>query len=217
MADIYPSLLNRNLVQLKAELQRLDEYVKGYHIDVMDGRFVPNVTPGVAEVNTIASMSMRTEHWVHLMVDDPYHYIQSLLLAPGGTVTFHFESNCDAGDTIKSIREKKWKPSIAINPKTAVESILPLVHLVDQILIMSVEPGYSGQDFLPEAINKVELLASYRATGKLNFRIAVDGGINAKNIGMLAQKGVNDFAVASAIFATNDAVEALKELQERIR
>ena len=217
MAEIYPSLLNRSLIELKTDVAMLDSYVPGYHIDVMDGIFVPNLTPGVAEVNTIASMSMRTGHWVHLMITNPQLYIQSFLLAPGAIMTFHFESECDVGDMIKLILENNWKPSIAISPKTAVEKIFPFLHLVHQVLVMSVEPGRSGQAFLTESIKKVELLAGYRATGKLSFRIAIDGGINANNIAKLAEKGVDDFAVSSAIFATKDAVEALKMLQERVR
>lgn len=216
MAIIYPALNGTDITSIRSSLEKLDPVVQGYHIDVMDGVFVPNMTWGVAGVNVIASQSMRTAHWVHLMVIDPLLYVPSFLLAGGSIVTFHIESECDPKSVIDFIREKKYKPSIAINPKTAVEKAFPLAHLVDQILIMSVEPGHSGQDFLPEVVKKIELLAGYRATSSLNFRIGIDGGITAKNIKSLAEKGVDDFAVASAVFASPDPVQAIAILKEQV-
>lgn len=216
MAEIYPSIISANLADLKEELKRLDPYVQGYHIDIMDGNFVPNLTWGPAMTNAIATMSSRTHNWAHLMVTTPQIYIKPLLLAPGSVLTFHFESACDVNDMIKLILEKNWKPSIAIKPKTDAEKVFPFLNKVHQVVVMSVEPGFSGQDFLPESIKKVELLAAYRSTSKLNFRIGIDGGINNENIALLAEKGADDFAVASAIFANKRPIEALKELQEKI-
>ncbi len=213
---LYPALNGTDINTIRPLIEQLDPLVQGYHIDVMDGIFVQNLTWGVAGVNLLASQSMRTSSWVHLMVEDVALYVASLLLAPGSLVSFHLESGAEVEAIIKILKEKKYKTSLAINPKTNVEKTFPYAHLVDQILLMSVEPGHSGQDFLPEAIKKVELLAAYRATSKLNFRIGIDGGIDAENIAMLAEKGVDDFAIGSAIFASPDPVEAITILRKQL-
>jgi len=216
MAIIYPALNGIDITNIRSSIEQLDPFVQGYHIDVMDGVFVPNLTWGVAGVNVIASQSMKTAHWVHLMVTDPALYVASLLLAGGGMVSFHIESGVDVESMVNILREKKYKASLAISPKTAVEKVFPYAHLVDQILIMSVEPGYSGQDFLPDVVKKIELLAGYRAAGSLTFRIGIDGGITAKNIAYLAEKGVDDFAVTSAVFDSPNPVQALDILKKQI-
>ena len=214
---IYPSLLSIERSTLAHVIKTFDPHCSGYHIDIMDGAFVPTTTEGVSLVNFIAETSMRPQQWVHLMVDYPQLFVKTLLMAGGSYFTFHFESKCESSDMITSIREKNWRPSIAIKPKTAVEKIFPLANALDQILIMSVEPGYAGQQFLKESVQKVQKLAAYRATAHLPFRIAIDGGVDATNIQMLAQAGVDDFAVSSAIFAKNDPIKALQELQNLIK
>lgn len=214
---IYPSVIDINISSIEKELKPLDQECPGYHIDIMDGEFVHISNSGVAMANAVASHSMKTKHWAHLMVNFPQMYVNALTLAPGSCITFHFESQYEIKDIIKSIREKKWMVSIAIKPKTAPEKIFPFLSEIDQVMVMSVEPGYSGQPFLPESIEKVQLLAAYRDTSKLPFRIGIDGGINKNNIKQLAQLGADDFAVASAVFAAPDRLQALRELKDLIK
>lgn len=214
MKAIYPSLISADLLHLGKVIDTFNPICDGFHIDIMDNHFVPNLTWGAAFANAISAAS-KNPTWVHLMVDNPEAWLPNLKLIPGSTLSFHIENSLDKNRIIQSIRGKKLKPSIAISPKTGVEEILPFAHLVDQILIMSVEPGFSGQNFMPEVMAKIAPLILLRSQKKLHFTIAMDGGIDATNIQMLAHKGVDEFAAAKAIFGqTNpvDAYEALKQL-----
>lgn len=210
---IYPSIINIELSNIEPIITKLDRHVPGYHIDLMDGIFVKAKYGSPALVNEIARTSSRTDLWLHLMVNKPQDMLGAFLLEPGSIISFHFESQCDVLDVIKIIKEKKWQPSIAISPKTAVEKIFPFLNGLHQVLLMSVEPGYSGQTFLPEVFEKIQKLSAYKTMHNLNFRIAVDGGIDAKNIAQLAQADVQDVAVASAIFNSPDPIKALEVLK----
>lgn len=209
---IFPSLIAANLIDLKQEIKRLDPHCDGYHLDIMDNHFVPNLTFGPDMVRAISSATRR-QLWVHLMVDKPETWVEKLILPAESIVSFHPESNDKIPDTIKRIKEKKWMASLAIKPKTAVDEISEYLHLIDQVLVMSVEPGFSGQRFLESVVAKITPLVEYRKTHELSFAIGMDGGINATNIGMLAKLGVTDFAVASAIFGEEDPVVALQGLK----
>jgi len=212
MAHIFPSLIAGNLLNLQKEIKTLDSHVDGYHLDIMDNHFVPNLTWGPMFINAIARATYRTL-WVHLMVDNPMDWTSLLFLPPGSIYTFHLEAKKEIPKLIKQIKEKKWLVSIAINPKTSVEEIFPLLNILDQVLIMSVEPGFSGQNFLPKVIEKIERLAAYRDTSGSTFHISVDGGIDKDNISMLAKKGVNDFAIANGIFKAANSIMRLQELK----
>ncbi len=212
MPKIYPSLIDADPCNLQAEIEKLDPHVDGYHIDIMDNHFVPNLTFGAAVVNRIAQCT-KNPLWVHLMVTDPIQW-DNLLFMPKGTIfSFHFEATVEISRFIRQLHEKKYQASLAINPKTPVEEIFPILNALDHVLVMSVEPGFSGQPFLKETVEKVEKLAAYRQTSNLQFRIGMDGGIGKDNIKMLRQKGVDDFAVAAAIFRQSDPIAALKELK----
>jgi ribulose-phosphate 3-epimerase len=217
MAAIYPSLIGADLLNLEKTISLLDPFCAGYHLDVMDHHFVPNLSMGPMFINALAKKTQRTDLWVHLMVTDPTPYIDKLQLPPGSYFTFHIESKGGVLDVIKHIREKKWKPGIAIKPKTPVQEIFPFLNLIDQLTVMSVEPGFAGQQFLKESIEKVKTVAAYRATSKTNFALAIDGGINQHNIKELAQLGVDQFAVSTAIFDHHDPVAALKLLHALIK
>lgn len=213
MTHLYPSLISADLLNLQATIQALDPYCAGYHIDIMDNHFVPNLTWGPDFANAIDGATAHPS-WVHLMVDDPKSIISKLNAKGGSTVTFHIETNGEKNILIEHIKEKKWRAGMAINPKTAITEIFPFLPHIDQILIMSVEPGRSGQQFIPSTMDKIKPLVEYRAAHHLQFTIAIDGGINQQNIGTLAAAGVQEFAVASAIFGNEDLVEAVKGLTQ---
>jgi ribulose-phosphate 3-epimerase len=213
VARIYPSLISADLLNLAQVLKSLDSQCDGYHIDIMDNHFVPNLTWGSQFVNAIGDAT-DLPLWVHLMVDNPDDWVELLDLPDDSIYSFHIEAVQNAKSLIESIRENKWKSSIAIKPETPVESIFDLLEDIDQVLIMSVEPGFSGQPFLPGTIKKIKPLLRFRDDNELNFTIGLDGGINKHNIEKLVDHGADDLAIASGIFHQKDPAKALKELRE---
>lgn len=209
---IYPSLIAADLLHLGTVIERFDPICDGFHVDIMDNHFVPNLTWGTAFANAIARASDKPV-WVHLMVDNPEEWLQTLELTPGSTLTFHIENKSKKEQMIRGVKEKNFRASIAINPKTPLDEILPIAHLLDQILIMSVEPGFSGQDFIENSIDKINPLLNFRSKENLDFSIAIDGGVTEKNIHMLSQKGIDEFAASKAIFGAQDPIAAYKTLK----
>lgn len=211
--NIYPSLMAADQSNLKKEIEVLAPYCAGFHIDVMDNVFVPNLLWNNAhEVNGIIKIAQSI--WLHLMVENPAAFYEQLFLPIGSVVSFHIESNVDIFDFLKIIREKKHQVSIAIRPKTPISRIVPFLNIVDQVLLMSVEPGFSGQPFLESSFDRLFELVAYRNQHNAHFRIGVDGGVAQENINRLATQGADDCAIATAIFKTQDHVAALQKLQE---
>jgi len=211
--NIYPSLMVVLEANLKKEVDALAPYCAGFHLDIMDGIFVPNTFwYNAQQVNEVVKCAQRV--WIHLMVENPLSFYDQLFLPDGSLVSFHIESCVDIFSFIKIIKEKNGKASIAIRPKTPISEIVPFLHSIDQVLIMSVDPGFSGQPFLESTFDKILELAAYRQELAMNFAIGVDGGVNKNNIGRLAQLGVNDCAIASGIFDEKDHLIALQNLQK---
>lgn len=216
MASIYPSIIAANPLYLHDTVKKLDPYCAGFHCDIMDNHFVPNLTFGAETVNAIDATSHKPV-WVHLMVDNPLDWCDTLSLKADSIVSFHIESTKEIKKMIKSIKENNWKASIAIKPKTAVAETFEYLNLIDQVLVMSVEPGFSGQQFLEPMLKKVTQLVEQRKKNNARFRIGMDGGINAHNIGAIVKQGADDLAIASAIFNAPDPVKALEQLSTLIK
>lgn len=208
---IFPSLISADLLNLEHEIKRLEPLCDGLHIDVMDNHFVPNLTWGHMFVNSIANVAQKTLS-VHLMIDDVDHFLPKLKLPPQTIVSFHTESVKNFENTVNFIKEKKWVPSIAISPKIELKTIFPLLNGLRHVLLMSVEPGFSGQQFLPNSIDRLKSLTQYTKKENLELAIAMDGGINKTNIVELAQLGATEFCIASGIFSEPDPIQAIKEL-----
>lgn len=214
MAQIYPSLLAAPENTIDKTIKLLEPLCPGFHIDIIDNQFAPNNGISVEKTNNIAKLTYR-QIWVHLMVEDVESYIKQLQLPPDSILTFHIESKGDKKSIINKILEKKWLPSIAIKPKTSVNDIFPFLETIHQVLIMSVEPGFSGQPFLASSLAKIDPLVGYRNTSHLNYKIAMDGGIGVKNLREISQKGVDQVAVGSAILeAKVGPVKAYQLLSE---
>lgn len=209
---IYPSLISADLLHLGDVIKTLDSHCDGYHIDVMDDHFVPNLTMGPAFVQAIIDATELPIH-LHLMVDNPEKWIDRVDLREQDFFIFHHEV---VGSTeLVNLKDKKYKIGIAINPDTKIESIFPYLDQLDYVLLMSVQPGFSGQKFIPEVLEKVKPLVDIRKSKNLKFLIGMDGGIGLSNIEMLADAGVDDVGVASAIFSADDPVRALGELYKK--
>jgi len=216
VAKIYPSLMSADLLNLQKEIEILERSnIAGYHIDIMDDHFVPNLTWGKMFVQAFASVTSKPL-WVHLMVDNYHRWVDLLLpiLNADSIVTFHFESKNKFKEVSSLIEKNNFIPSIAIKPKTPVEEVFSFLDVIHHVLVMSVEPGFSGQPFLPEVIQKVDTLVSACQINGSDVTIAMDGGIKEDNIYMLAQKGVEDFAVGSGIFNYEDRIAAVKRLYD---
>jgi ribulose-phosphate 3-epimerase len=214
--EIYPSLISSNLLNLQSTINQLDSYCDGYHLDIMDDHFVPNLTWGPAFINAI-SESTHLPLQVHLMVDNPAAWIDRLKLCVNDCFVFHGEA-VEYGDAlllINRVKSKKVKVGVALNPETPIRAIEYLLPQLDHVLVMAVEPGFSGQKFIPSILNKVNELAHIRSAQCLPFKIGVDGGVTYDNIALLAQHHVDLVCVASAIFFKPNPLEALQYLYKQ--
>lgn len=214
MAVIYPSLMSADQLHLGNEIRNLEPHVVGFHIDVMDYHFAPNLTFGLHTINQISAFTMK-QLWLHMMLENPTHPIEHLTLPAQTIYSFHIESNFMKDDILHKLKEKKWLPSIAINPKTNVAQLFEILdHRFYQVLIMSVEPGFSGQDFIPETIDKIKALQTFRMEHNLPFVIGLDGGIKKSVMDIVFKYGIQDIATASAIFGDKDRIRGLNSLIE---
>lgn len=213
--EIFPSLISSDILNLEKTIKLLDPHCHGYHIDVMDDHFVPNLTWGSCFVNAISKVTDLPLH-VHLMVDDPIKWIDRLDLNPSNIFIFHIEpflsSLQECRNFIKDLKVKNCRVGIAINPDTKVENIFDFLNDLDHVLIMSVKPGFSGQKFMIEVLNKVEPLLEKRRDEDLSFSLGMDGGIDKSNIARLADIGIEQVGIASAIFDQKDWIKSLGEL-----
>ncbi len=209
--QIYPSLLAAPESQLDHLIRQLEPLCPGFHIDIMDNEFVPNTGMSIERANLISKITYR-QLWVHLMVEDPESYFDKLQIPADSMVTFHIESHKKTPKTIQKITQKKWLPGIALNPNTGVDEIFPFIDSLHQVLIMSVKPGFSGQPFLEDTLSKIDPLLGYRDTRHLNFKIAMDGGITIKNFKTVAEKGIDQVAIGSAIFEAKAGAAKAYEL-----
>lgn len=216
MAQLFPSLISADLMNLRAALQALDPHCDGYHLDVMDNHFVPNLTWGPQFINAIANTTAKPL-LVHLMVDDPTDWLKKFTLPDHSTIIIHIESKGQIRKNLARIKEQHINAGLALNPQSSVQTLFPFLDIVDSVLIMSVEPGFSGQAFIPEVIDKLDPLRSYRETKGLKFIIGMDGGIDAHNIGQLANKGVERFSIASALFDQPNHLKALQQLYAALK
>lgn len=213
MVKIFPSLISSDILNLEQTVRALEPLCAGFHLDIMDFNFVPNLTWGPGFINAIRKVSKK-QLWVHLMVDQPEKYLQHLTLHAGDIVSIHYEnmSNDRLSRIFRTLQENNLKASLAISPKTPIEVMKHFAHNIDQVLLMSVEPGFSGQVLLPGSYERLQTLYDLREEHNLHFTIGVDGGINGDNFSDLVQKGADDLAIASGIFATQDPVKTLAGL-----
>lgn len=212
---IYPSLIAANQLDLRHIITICDPWIAGYHIDIMDNHFVPNITVGADLVNTIG-LTTKKQLWVHLMIENPLSLITQIKAPASTIIDIHIETKVDIKSIIKEIKKNNWIASLAINPQTTLTKVEPFLDDIDQILIMSVEPGFYGQFFLNSTYEKIHTIVQLRKERNHTFAIAVDGGINQQNISQIAQAKVDRVAIGSGIFKNQDIVTTIKQLKEKI-
>ena len=211
---ISPSILSADFANLERDIRRVtDAGAKWVHIDVMDGHFVPNITIGAPVVKSLRKITNAMLD-VHLMISEPQKYVKDFIAAGSDIITFHLEAQKDLTlDIIKEIKSADIMAGLSIKPKTPVDEIKNFIPYLDLVLIMTVEPGFGGQRFMHDCVQKIADVKEYaRILKKENLYIQVDGGINDKTANICKNLGANSLVAGSYIFGSADIVSALKSL-----
>ena len=200
---ISPSILSADFSKLGNEIQDLEKAGADFiHIDVMDGHFVPNITIGPEVINKLRKHSSLPFD-VHLMISPVHNFIENFANAGADIITIHPEATDDLKSSIKKIKSFNKKAGVSLNPETPVEKVLPVLNLIDIVLIMSVNPGFGGQKFMKETLEKVKILRKEIDSKKYNAKIEIDGGINFENSKIAIKAGVDILVSGTTIFKEN--------------
>lgn len=214
---VLPALLLCDFGHLAREIERLEEAgASALHLDIMDGRFVPQLTYGMVVVEA-ARRAARVPLEVHLMVEEPERTIADYAKAGADIITVHIEGLSDPRRTLEAIRTLGPRAHLAISPETPVERIEPFLDDCDGVLVMSVEPGYGGQPFNPVALEKLARLKAIRSQRNASFRLGIDGGISTETAGPAAAAGAELLVAGSAVIRSANYAHAIAELETRAR
>jgi ribulose-phosphate 3-epimerase len=212
--EIAPSILASNFAKLGDEIRAVEEGgADVIHVDVMDGHFVPNISIGIPVVESLRKATQLPLD-VHLMIERPEEYIDDFVKAGANRVLVHEEATVHLDRALSMIRELGAEAGAAINPATPIAMLAEVLDKVDTVLVMSVNPGFGGQQFIPGAFEKIRQLNQWRARYNLGFRIEVDGGVDAENAAELAQAGANTLVAGTSIFHTPDPAAAARQMRK---
>lgn len=211
MTIISPSILSADFANLERDIKKVEKFGADWlHIDVMDGHFVPNITIGVPVVKSIKKITAIPLD-VHLMIENPERYIDSFAQAGADIITFHYEAANDIEKCIDLIKSFNIKAGISIKPKTKPEVIFPYLNKLDLVLVMTVEPGFGGQKFMPDCAEKIPLI---KEKAPENLIIQVDGGINAETVRICTSLGADSLVAGNYIYKSCDIEYAIKSLRQ---
>ena len=212
---ISPSILSADLGRLREEVEQV---VAGgadwLHVDVMDGHFVPNLTFGAPIVRALRKLTDRPLD-VHLMVERPEHYLEEYAEAGANVFTFHPEATVHVQRHLAAARERGMLAGLALNPSTPVNAIEDLLDDIDLVLVMSVNPGYGGQTYLPHATDKIRRVRALLDRGGVRATLEVDGGITTETIGVAWGAGADTFVAGTAVFGAADPAQSIRDLKRQ--
>jgi ribulose-phosphate 3-epimerase len=215
--ELAPSILSANFAQLAADAQQA---IEGggtiLHVDVMDGHFVPNITIGPLVVRSLRKF-IKVPLDCHLMIENPDLFIPEFAEAGADWISVHEEACVHLDRTLHLIAAHNCKPGVVVNPATPVESLTEVLEIVHHVLVMSVNPGFGGQKFITNSLNKIAALARARAERKLHFRIEVDGGVDLDTVGSVVKAGAELLVAGSAVFGHGDIRSNASKLLEAAR
>lgn len=212
--EIAPSILASDFTRLGEEVQKVEEGgADVIHVDVMDGHFVPNISLGVPVVRSLRKAT-RLPLDVHLMIEQPEEYIEDFVRAGADRVLVHQEATPHLDRALEMIRESGAQAGAVLNPSTPVVLLSDVLDKLDTVLVMSVNPGFGGQKFIPNALEKIRQLAQWRSSYNAQFRIEVDGGVDLQNAAELVQAGANTLVAGTSIFHTPDPAAAARQMRK---
>ena len=210
MLILAPSVLSADFARLADNIQAVEGAGADWlHLDVMDGLFVPNLSfgqPVVRAIRAVTSLPLD----VHLMIQDPGRYLDSFAQAGADVLTVHLEACVHLHRNIQQIKSLGLQAGVALNPHTPVESLWPVLPDLDLVCLMSVNPGFGGQAFIPSTMNKLAALDRYRKEHGLTFRIEIDGGVDLQNAASLMQAGADVLVAGNSVFGQADAAQAVR-------
>jgi len=210
---VAPSILSADFRNLEAEIKKVESAGADLiHIDVMDGHFVPNITIGALIVKA-ARKSTTLPLDVHLMIENPDRYIPDFAKAGADIITIHVEASKCLAEDIELIRQNGCKPGVVVNPATPIEKVFPVLDKVAMVLIMSVNPGFEKQKFMPEVLEKIKTLRAHAVSRKLLVDIEVDGGINLETAPSAIKAGANILVAGSAVFYAEDQNSIIQKIK----
>ena len=211
---VAPSILAADFSRLGDEVKAVEQAGADWiHIDVMDGHFVPNITIGPLVVEAIRKVTELPLD-VHLMIENADNYIGDFISAGSDIITVHVEACTHLNRTIQLIKEHDILAGVVLNPATPLSSLEEILHEIDLVLLMSVNPGFGGQKFIPSMLDKIENLAEVMSHYEHPIALEVDGGINSENVGNIKEAGASVLVAGSAIFNSKDYKKAIKSLRE---
>ena len=213
--QILPSILAADFMRLGEDVRRVEEAgVQMLHVDIMDGHFVPNFTLGTGITESLRRFTnVKLDH--HLMIEDPDTYAPVFINAGADCVSVHYEVCRNLDRTLHMIREHGAQAGVVINPATPTTLLENVLDIADYVLVMSVNPGFGGQTFLPHSLRKVRELARMRAERKLSFAIEIDGGVGNENIAEVAKAGVDWVVAGSSVFRAPNPAQAVRDLRRQ--
>ncbi|MCJ0425286.1 ribulose-phosphate 3-epimerase [Clostridioides difficile] len=210
MIKLAPSILSADFAKLLEDVRKVESAGCEYlHIDVMDGHFVPNITLGPLVVKSLKKENINMVFDAHLMIENPDQYIEEFVKAGCDIITVHQEAYVHLHRTIQNIKSHGIKAGVVLNPATPVDTIKHVLPDLDMVLLMSVNPGFGGQSFIPCVLDKIKELKAIIDSQGLNIDIEVDGGISPKNVAEVVQAGANVIVAGSAIFGSDDIQETV--------